>query len=220
MFEIESYMECLIAMLKERFDVRLLFVGLQGSYLRGEATEHSDLDVVVILDGLTAGDLAAYRAIVESLPNPEKACGFICGRQEMANWNPMEICSFLHGTKDYYGKIADYVPAYTKNDVINFIKLSAGNMYHELCHRYIHADAQRNKRNLVGTYKGVFFILQSLYYLKDGAFYPTKNEIIPHLDADDRAVLEMALKLHSAGDYGFEEAFALLLSWCQMKLKG
>ena len=202
-------------MLRTQFADRLLYVGLQGSYLRGEATERSDLDAVVMIDGLKVEDLAAYRAIVESLPNPEKACGFICGRQEMANWNPLEICNFLYGTKDYYGKIVDYVPVCTKNDVVNFIKLSAGNMYHELCHRYIHADAQKNKRNLVGTYKGVFFILQSVYYLKDGIFYPTKKELLEHLDADDKPVMEMAAELGKAKDYDFEEAFALLLSWCQ-----
>ena len=215
MFQIESYMKSLITMLRMQFADRLLYVGLQGSYLRGEATEQSDLDVVVILDGLTAGDLAVYRAIVESLPDPEKACGFICGKQEMANWNPLEICNFLYGTKDYYGKIAGLLPAYTREDVINFIKLSAGNLYHELCHRYVHGDAEKNKRALAGTYKGVFFILQSMYYLKDGVFYLTKKELVEHLDAGDRTVMEMAVKLGKAKDYDFEEAFALLLSWCQ-----
>ncbi len=152
MFHIEHYMERLIYELKERFSDRLLYVGLQGSYLRDEATENSDLDVVVIVDGLSAKDLAAYKTIVEALPDSDKACGFICGRKEMASWNPLEICNFVYGTKDYYGKISDFVPTYTKDDVVNFIKLSVGNLYHELCHRYVHADTEKNKRKLPGSY--------------------------------------------------------------------
>ena len=215
MFRAESYMKSFITMLRTQFADRLLYVGLQGSYLRGEATEHSDLDVVVILDGLKVEDLAAYRAIVESLPNPEKACGFICGRQEMANWNPLEICNFLYGTKDYHGKITEFLPAFTKEDVVNFIKLSVGNLYHELCHRYVHGNAENLERALPGAYKGVFFILQSVYCLKDGVFYPTKKELLEHLDADDKQVMEIAAELGKAKDYDFGEAFAVLLSWCQ-----
>ena len=215
MFRVESYMQSMIDALKDRFADRLLYVGLQGSYLRGEATENSDLDVVVLLDGLTVQDLAAYKSIVDRLPDPEKACGFICGRQEMAKWNPMEICNFVWGTKDYYGKIADYVPAYTKDDVVNFIKLSVGNLYHELCHRYVHGDAEKNKRKLPGLYKSVFFVLQSLYYLKDGIFYPTKAVLMEHLVGEDRPVMETALELLHTQEYNFESVFALLLTWCQ-----
>ncbi len=37
------------------------FVGLQGSYGRGEATESSDIDIVVILDELTEFDKMSER---------------------------------------------------------------------------------------------------------------------------------------------------------------
>ena len=215
MYDVENYMQSMIDALKNRFGDRLLYVGLQGSYLRGEATENSDIDITVIIDFLTVQDLAAYKTIVESLPNPEKACGFICGRQEIAKWNPLEGCNFLYGTKDYYGKLADYVPGYTKEDVVNFIKLSVGNLYHELCHCYVHGDTEKNKRQLPGLYKNVFFILQSLYYLKDGVFYPTKAVLMEHLIGEDGTVMEMALELLHTQEYNFESVFALLLTWCQ-----
>ena len=218
MFCVDNYMERLLCALKSRFADRLLYVGLQGSYLRGEATENSDLDVVVILEDLTAADLAGYKAIVDSLEMPEKACGFICGKQEMANWNPLESCNFLYGTQDRYGKLADFVPAYTREDVVNFVKLSVGNLYHELCHRYVHADVAKNRKMLPQSFKSVFFILQSLYYLKDGVFYPTKQALTEHLRAEDRAVMEMQDKLRKDPAYDFEEAFSRLLCWCQKVL--
>ena len=45
--------------LDETFTNRIYFLGLQGSYARGEATASSDLDVVVIFDELTPADLQA-----------------------------------------------------------------------------------------------------------------------------------------------------------------
>ena len=74
MVNIEKYISCLIARLKDRFGDRLLYVGLQGSYLRGEATESSDLDIMVIIDELSVSDLNAYRVIIESMEYSEKSC--------------------------------------------------------------------------------------------------------------------------------------------------
>ena len=63
MIEISSWMDKFVGVLEERFGDRVWFVGLQGSYGRGEASETSDIDVVVILDELTAQDIQAYNAM-------------------------------------------------------------------------------------------------------------------------------------------------------------
>ena len=44
MFDLDSYMNALILSCRAAFRERLLYVGLQGSYLRGEAYENSDID--------------------------------------------------------------------------------------------------------------------------------------------------------------------------------
>lgn len=48
--DITVWMQNFLLTLNESFENRVWFVGLQGSYGRGEATEASDIDVVVILD--------------------------------------------------------------------------------------------------------------------------------------------------------------------------
>jgi len=53
-------MKCFTELLKQTFGERIYFAGLQGSYGRGEATGSSDIDVVVILDKLTAVGLKTY----------------------------------------------------------------------------------------------------------------------------------------------------------------
>lgn len=218
MFDADAYMKECSARLKQAFGERLLYVGLQGSYLRGEATEHSDIDVMVVLDGMTMQDLDRYRDIIEELPQHEKSCGFICGKDELARWNPLEICHLLHTTKDCLGELKPLVPLYSQHDIVNFIKYSIGNLEHEICHRYVHTDKQNSAQKLPCTYRSVFFILQNLYYLKDGVFYPTKNELMKHLDGEDREIMGRMMSFDHSADYDFNAAFAQLLTWCQKTL--
>ena len=77
MVNIDLWMNEFLKKLDETFAERIWFVGLQGSYARGEATETSDLDVVVILNELTAEDLQTYGAMLDTLSHREKICGFV-----------------------------------------------------------------------------------------------------------------------------------------------
>ena len=171
MFAHNDYIARLTNLLLRQFGERLCYVGLQGSYLRGEATEQSDLDVMVVLNELCAADLASYRRIVDSMENSGQACGFICGKDELAHWNACEICQLLHTTKDYYGCQRDLTPTYTMQDEITYIKISLNNLYHELCHRYIHATSEENTKRLPFSYKSAFFILQNIHFLCEQASF-------------------------------------------------
>lgn len=219
MVAIEGYLGDFISSLRDKFGERLLYVGLQGSYLRNEATENSDIDVMVIIDGFSVGDMDVYRETLISVGDSDKSCGFICGKGEMANWNPLEICQLLHTTKDYYGRLADFLPAYTREDERNFVKLSLGNLFHEICHRYIHADREKSVAGLPMTCKSVFFIVQNMHYLRTGAFVKTKRELIGRLEGEDKKVLEMAASLQGNAGYDFDEAFRTLFAWCQSALR-
>jgi predicted nucleotidyltransferase len=48
-------------------------MGLQGSWLRGEAHENSDIDIMVILDGFSVRDMDTYRGILRKI-------GFWCAQ--------------------------------------------------------------------------------------------------------------------------------------------
>ena len=218
MFQPDMYIAALTEKLQSAFADRLVYVGLQGSYLRGEATEDSDIDVMVVLRHMTPADLDAYRRAIEELPDVEKSCGFICGLAEMQHWNPLEICHLLHTTRDCFGALKPLVPAYTAEDVRTFVKMSLGNLYHELCHRYIHAPKERSIQALPFTYKAVFFILQNLHYLRSGCFVSTKQSLLWALTGQDKEVLETAMTLQGAESYDFDAAFQLLFTWCQHTL--
>ena len=108
MFSIDEYIDKLIDTLKEAFDERLMYIGLQGSYLRNEETKNSDIDIMAVIDNISVEDLKTYKKALVSIGNFDKSCGFICGKADLGHWNPLEICHLLNTTKDYYGELNDH----------------------------------------------------------------------------------------------------------------
>ena len=110
MFDLDKYLADLILNCRSAFGERLLYMGLQGSWLRGEAHENSDIDIMVILDRFSVRDMDTYRGILREIGFYERSCGFICGKDEMKRWNPLEVCQLRHTTKDLVGVLTDYLP--------------------------------------------------------------------------------------------------------------
>lgn len=92
-------------MLGETFGERLWFAGLQGSRGRGEETEESDIDLVVILDELTPGDIRTYDKMLDGLPDRELACGFLSGKEELFRWEPSDLFQFYYDTRPIVGSL-------------------------------------------------------------------------------------------------------------------
>ena len=80
MIDIETWIKTFTEKVEQTFSNRVWFIGLQGSYGRGEATDTSDIDVVVILDELRMNDLKTYRDMLDTLQNRQLICGFISGK--------------------------------------------------------------------------------------------------------------------------------------------
>ncbi len=212
---IEDYVNELIKRLRLKFADRLIYVGLQGSFRRGEANENSDIDIMVTLDCLSVADLDSYRDVIAGMPCFDRSCGFISGREELKNWQPYEICQLLHETKDYYGELRPLLPSFGKDDVRSCIGISIGNLYHMLCHGRIHAGPEQRAEALRGLYKAVSYILQNSYYLRSGEWIMTKAELLPLLHGLDREVLQMAMTMKSGAEYDAEKAYAILFDWCR-----
>ena len=212
MFDIDEYLDKLMEACKTAFGDRLLYVGLQGSFLRREATDTSDIDVMIVLEDFSVSDMDAYREILKRVGDYERACGFICGRDEMARWNPLEVYQLRHTTRDLWGKLSDLLPPATREDEINYVKLSLGNLYHELCHRYIHRGRDKNVAAFRGTCKSVFFLIQNLHFLESGTFVLTRRALKEQVSEEDRSVLALA---EAGDDLVFDEAFRLVFRWCQ-----
>ena len=71
MIDLTVWMNDFLRSLNDTFADSLWFVGLQGSYGRGEATPASDIDIVVILDELSPVDIQSYTSMLDTLPHRE-----------------------------------------------------------------------------------------------------------------------------------------------------
>ena len=94
MINAEIWMADILCQLQQVFGTRLQYLGLQGSYRRGEATESSDIDVVVLLDAVALDDLDTYRSIARAMPEGQKACGFFGSTADLLNWPRHELFGF------------------------------------------------------------------------------------------------------------------------------
>ena len=212
MFDLDKYMKNYLDEAKAVYGERLLYVGLQGSYLRGEAHENSDIDVMVVIDGFCVKDMDLYKEILNKIGYSEKSCGFICGKEEINAWTPLETLQLLQTTKDLYGNLEGLLPKATRQDEITYVKTSLGNIYHELCHRYIHADREKSVQKFRGTCKGFFFLIQNMHYLESGEFVKTKRELKGVVSEEDRRILNMA---ELPDDYDFDREFDTVIEWCK-----
>ncbi|WP_424244611.1 hypothetical protein Dip510_001867 [Elusimicrobium posterum] len=209
----DLWIEEILKKLKEVFATRLLFVGLQGSYVRNEATETSDFDLVVVLDTLDINDLKTYRAITETMPEYEKACGFIGGKEELANWPGHELLQFAKETVAYYGSLDSILPPLTEEDVKTGVKNSASAIYHAACHTYVHAPKDTLHQNAKAFYKGAAFIVQMLCFVKTGEYIPTKKELLTRATGEDYNILSLSMNFDNSA-LSDEELYGQLISWC------
>lgn len=210
MVEIERWMAGLREKLTERFGPRLLFLGLQGSYGRGEANEDSDIDVVTVLDRVELSDLDAYRAIVRKMPEGEKACGFLCGAAELKSWPKYDLLAVARDTRDVCGTLAELLPPFGQGDVAEAAAIGASGLYHAAVHTYLYADRENWPGFLKEAHKGAFFTLRALRELRTGESVRAKRELLPLLEGDERALLAYGL---SPTDEPLEDVFARLVRW-------
>lgn len=216
-FDVNNWVEELKQKILNEFKERVLFIGFQGSYCRGEATPNSDVDMVVILDKLEIEDLKRYKRIVNSMPFKEKACGFISGKKEIANWSKSDLFQFVYDTKPLFGKINDIVPPITEEDIKKSVKTSAQNLYHAACHSFLFDE--NLSASLAGLYKMTFFILQSKYFLRTQEYIPTKKLLVEKLDGTDRQILDICINKDQIKNRPVEKTeterlYKNLIDWC------
>jgi predicted nucleotidyltransferase len=212
-FDLDTWIGEFQKKLKALFGPRIQFVGLQGSYNRGEATDTSDIDMVVILDQVTPADLRAYSALVDTLPNREKACGFIAGKRELLGWDAPDLFQFYYDTRPLLGTLDDLIPTIRKEDVQRAIRLGACNIYHICGHNLVHG---KNPGTLRGLYKAASFTIQAVYFDQTGDYVKQKVDLLPLLQPAERAILQTAKDFKAEPEKaaeGFDAYADQLFNW-------
>ena len=198
--------------LDETFANRIYFLGLQGSYARGEATASSDLDVVVIFDELTPADLQAYGAMLDTLPHREKTCGFVSGRKELESWDSADLFQFYHDTLPIRGSLDSLLPKLDAAAVNRAISIGACGIYHGCVHNLLHG---KDAEVLRGLYKSASFVAQAICFRETGRYIRRQSELRELLSGDDHVIVDTFLHLKSGGAVDFTGMSDLLFRWAK-----
>ena len=210
MIEISSWMDKFIQALEESFGKRVWFVGLQGSYGRGEATETSDIDVVVIFDELTEQDIQSYNAMLDALPNRELICGFVSGKEEILNWEASDLFQFYHDTTPIKGSLDELLVLIDDTVIDRAIKVGACNIYHGCVHNMLH---EKSEEILKGLYKSASFVVQAICYQETGCYIKSQKDLLEKVSSGERCIVENFLSLKNCGTVDFQEMSNTLFAW-------
>ena len=212
MIDITAWMKNFLQALNETFGSRVWFVGLQGSYGRGEATETSDIDIVVILDELSAVDIQVYHNMLDTLPRRELICGFLSGKDEILNWEISDLFQFCHDTTPIKGSLDEVMAGIDEDAVNRAIKIGVCNIYHGCVHNMLH---EKSEDILRGLYKSASFVVQAIAFKQTRNYISHQKELLRVVSPGERNIVETFLRLKNGGTVEFDSMSEALFVWAK-----
>lgn len=216
-YSLAAWLEEFSQKLTAAFGQQLLYLGIQGSYGRGEAGPDSDIDLVVILEQVELEQLKAYRALLDTMPHQELACGFLCGRAEFASWPAYDLLQLQLDTKPILGSLDSLLPPLNHEALAQAIAIGASNLYHGACHSFLYS--QNNLDRLRTLYKYAFFLLRLVYFARGNPYVAAGRDLLPRLDGTDRELLTLSLHRNMFTPDQAAELYKKLISWSSQVLR-
>ena len=216
MIDIDVFVDDFVKRLRAVFDNRIWFVGLQGSYARGEADESSDVDIVVILDELSVSDVELYNQLLDKISERELMCGFISGKNELLNWNESELFQFYYDTKPIIGSLDDLLFFLDEKTINRAIKSGACSIYHSCVHNMLY---EKDLSLLKSLYKSASFVIQAICFKQTGEYFSSKTELLEAVSEEDKLILNTFLNIKSGKEINFNKMSELLFNWSKRLIK-
>jgi len=208
MIKINEWINCFLQALQSNFKKRIWFVGLQGSYARNEATETSDIDIVVILDELSVSDIQAYNNMLDTLPHRELICGFLSGKKELLNWEASDLFQFYYDTKPIKGSLDELLLRIDDVSINRAIKIGVCNIYHSCVHNMLY---EKNEEILRSLYKSAVFAVQAICFKQTGKYTKYLKDLLIVADSEEKIIIQTFLNLKNGGLIEFEKMSDILL---------
>lgn len=202
--------------LLNEFGETIQFIGIQGSRARNEATENSDIDVVVIFDTLTIDKLKRYEVVVQTMPDRHLLCGFVGGIDDLDTWDKADLFTFVYDTQTVYGHLSISKTTITTEHVKKFVRSTAGNIYHMTLHNYLHG---KSSEMIHGLFKNVRFAVQGNVFLQQDKFISQLNELPTFTTGYDTDVIDRLISLKNNAQVDLDRDTELLLAWSKETLQ-
>lgn len=211
-FDVREWCAEFLSKLNDTFGGALVFAGLQGSRGRGEAGEASDIDLVVVLKELTPRELGLYAEVLALMPFSDKACGFICGEQELRAWSASELFLLYHDTAPLCGSLDFIVPLIDGGAAEKALKDGACAIYHGCCHNMLY---EKRVDVLGALYKSAFFATRVKRYCETGRFVKKLGELMLEADCGDKEILAnfAAFRSGQVREEDFAKLSDALIKW-------
>lgn len=188
-WDTDAWMDTLKEELLSEFGDRLVLLGLQGSRARGEARPDSDIDVVLVVDGLDSSALVKYKKVLSRMPHANLACGFVGSPKVLAAWPRYDSFSLVMDTTIYCGSF-DFMDAnYTVEDALDAAKAGASMIYHAVCHGMLF-DGDSLPDMVAECVKSAFFAMRALAYARTGEYPATRTRMKELASAEERVFLD------------------------------
>ena len=210
MIDITAWTQNFLQTLNEIFANRVWFVGLQGSYGRDEATETSDIDIVVILDELSAMDIQTYHNMLDTMSHRELICGFLSGKKEIMNWEPSDLFQFCHDTTPIKGSLDEVMAVIDESAVDRAIKIGVCNIYHGCVHNMLH---DKSEDVLKGLYKSASFVVQAIAFKQTGKYIRLQKDLLQVVSSNEQVIVETFMNLKNGGTVDFNLMSETLFAW-------
>ena len=212
LIDITVWINQFLQTINEIFGNRVWFVGLQGSYSRGEAKETSDIDIVVILDKLSVADIQTYNTMLDSLPHRELICGFLSGKEDILNWEPSDLFQFYHDTTPIKGNLDELLALIDNNAVDRAIKIGVCNIFHSCIHNMLY---EKSEEILKGLYKSASFVVHAICFKQTGKYVSRQKDLLSIISSDECVIIETFLSLRNGETVDFDEMSEALFIWAK-----
>ncbi len=216
MIDIKTWIDHFLKAINQTFKNRVWFVGLQGSYGRGEARDTSDIDIVVILDELSALDINTYNTMLDALPHRELICGFLSGKDEILNWEPSDLFQFYYDTKAIKGSLDELLSLIDDAAVNRAIKMGVCNIYHGCVHNMLY---EKSEDVLKGLYKSASFVIQAIHFSETGKYIRHQKELSTLVSIDEKVIVDTFINFKNGGTIEFDKMSETLFAWCKKWIK-
>ena len=217
MIDVTTWMHNFLRTLNETFANRVWFVGLQGSYARGEATETSDIDIVVILDELSAMDIQTYHDMLDTMSHRELICGFLSGKKEILNWDPSDFFQFYYDTKPIKGSLDELLSIIDDTAIYKAIKTGVCNIFHGCVNNMLY---EKSEDILKGLYKSASFVVQAIVFKQTGKYISHQKDLLQVVSFDELVIVETFLNLKNGGTVDFNLMSEKLFDWSKKWISG
>ncbi len=216
MIEITTWMNKFLQALQINFGERVWFVGLQGSYGRSEATETSDIDIVVILHEMSYVDIQSYNNMLDKLSHREMICGFLSGKDEILNWEASDLFQFYYDTKPIKGSLDELLLHIDHVAINRAIKIGACNIYHGCVHNMLY---EKSEEILRGLYKSASFVVQAICFKQTGNYITRQGDLLDVICTEEQEIVKIFLSLKNGGIIDFEKMSNTLFLWSKSWIK-